>query len=175
MIQLLKMKLIGKSIAIIVILATLRSTEGHGDGAPVTSCANLAPAHIKDNAPISAQPESTFPYTLSFAAVEEEGKIGSGDPMTLKLSSNFQGFLIEARQGESPIGTFDVMGDANIKTIDCGSGQKNAITHTNPTVKESISATWTPPADFDDLIPVEFHVTVAQDHDIFWVDHVVTI
>ena len=175
MIQLLKMKLIGKSIAIIVILATLRSTEGHGDGAPVTSCANLAPAHIKDNAPISAQPESTFPYTLSFVAVNEEGQIGSGDSMTIKLSSNFQGFLIEARQGESPIGTFDVMGDANIKTIDCGSGQKNAITHTNPTVKESISATWTPPAGFDDTIPLEFHVTVAQDHDVFWVNHVITV
>ena len=90
--------------------------------------------------------------------------------------SNFQGFLIEARQGDAPVGTFDVLGDANIQTIDCGSGQKNAITHTNPTVKASISATWTAPSDFDVLRgAVEFHVTVAKDHDTFWVDHVVTV
>ena len=40
-----------------------------------------------------------------------------GDPVSIKLSSNFQGFLIEARQNGAPIGQFDVSGDENIQTI----------------------------------------------------------
>ena len=170
------MKLVGQFLAIVVCVNLFTLIVGFPNGAPTSSCANLTPVHMNNGSPISPQPDPSFPFNLSSTAIENEDKIKLGDPITLKLTSNFQGFLIEAHQGDSSVGTFDVLGDANIQTIDCGNGQKNAITHTNPTVKPSISAKWTPPSDFDHLKgSVEFHVTVAQTHDVFWVNHVVTV
>ena len=150
--------------------------SGLPNGAPTSACAGMTPGHHdKDKVPISAQSDSTFPYTFE-SAFKNGDELYGGDPVTIKLSSNFQGFLIEARQNGDAIGQFDVSGDENIQTIDCGNGQKNAITHTNPMVKESITATWMAPANFDRYQgAVEFHLTVAETHDKFWVDHVVTV
>ena len=169
------MKAMRQSFVVISFMACFHAALGFPNGAPVSACMDLTPKHLKDKAPITPQPDSTFSYTIETTLVNGHS-IGSGDSATIKLSSNFQGFLIEARQGDSPVGTFDVLGNDNIQTIDCGSGLKNAITHTNPTVKESITATWTAPSDFDELHgSVEFHVTVAETHDTYWVNHVVTI
>ena len=122
---------------------------GFPNGAPASACAGMTPGHHdQDKVPIGPQSDSTFPYTLESAFKNGDDLYG-GDPVTIKLSSNFQGFLIEARQNGDAIGQFHISGDENIQTIDCGTGQKNAITHTNPTVKETITATWMAPADFD--------------------------
>ena len=160
-------------LALIVLCSCL--IDGLPNGAPVGACSEMRPYHKKDKVPIDPQSDTSFPY--SFESTFKNGnELWGGDPVSIKLSSNFQGFLIEARQNGAPIGQFDVSGDENIQTINCGSGEKNAITHTNPTVKESITATWIAPSDFDQLQGgVEFHLTVAETHDKFWVDHVVNI
>ena len=149
--------------------------DGLPNGAPTDACGGMIPAHHHDSVPLLPQPDSTFPYTFE-APFENGDTLWGGDPVTIKLSSNFQGFLIEARQNGDAIGQFDISGDENIQTIDCGNGQKNAITHTNPTVKESITATWIAPSGFDrHQGAVEFHLTVAETHDKFWVAHVVNV
>ena len=146
----------------------------------MTFYSSMTPGHIQDNAPISPQPESTFPYVISFVVFEEKHKSGTRDPITVAVSGDFEGlsptfrgFLIEARQGDVPIGTFSTANNPEMQTIDCGSGQKNAITHTSPIKKERISATWYPPTGFDERI--DFHFTVVQEHDTFWVNQVRTV
>ena len=150
--------------------------DGLPNGAPPSACAGMTPGHHDaDKNPISPQSDSSFPYTFG-SAFENGDEILGGDTVTIKLSSNFQGFLIEARQNGDAIGTWDDLGDIQIQSLDCGNGQENAITHTTPQVKESITAAWMAPADFDrHQGAVEFHVTVAETHDKFWVNHVVTV
>ena len=167
---------VNQSVVFIFLISYISLSYGYPNGAPVSSCASLTPGHKTGGGePIASQPDSSFPYNLESVAMKGNSH-GSGESIAITLSSNFQGFLIEARQGDSPIGEFDISGDENIQTINCGDGQKNAITHTNPTVKKSISATWNAPANFDrQQGAVEFHLTVAENHDTFWANHVVNV
>ena len=150
-------------------------TSAYPNGAPTLACESLRPGHVQgDGVPIEPQPESTFPFKLEIS--KNSNIVKAGDSMEIKLTSNFQGFLIQARQDNSIIGTFEVSGDESVQTRNCGTGQNNAITHTTPTVKESITAAWAAPDDFDSKKGmVEFHVTVAKTHDEFWADHVYRI
>ena len=169
------MAIIRKLVLLLSLLSSSNLSFGLPNGAPVSACGSLRPLHHKGDTLIDPQPDSTFPYMLESSFLEDD-VLNAGDSVTIKLSANFQGFLIEARQGGKPIGTFDVAGDENTKTLSCEDGENNAITHTSPTVKESITATWVAPSHFDRLEgAVEYHVTVAQNHDTFWVNHVVVL
>lgn len=148
-------------------------TNAFPNGAPEKACESLRPGHVQgDGASIEPQPDPTFPFNLE-VTFKKDNILKAGDSIKIKLTSGFQGFLIQARQGKSIIGTFEVSGDETVQTRNCGNGLNNAITHTAPTVKESVTATWVAPADFNSTKGmVEFHVTVAKTHDVFWVNHV---
>ena len=161
--------------AFVFILCRFTFTYGLPEGAPTKACEPLYPGHYNGSALIECQPDATFPYNLT-TSLKEGDALKAGDKVEIKLSSDFQGFLIQARQGDSIIGRFELPKHKNVKTLNCGEGKKNAITHTNPTKKESISATWIAPENYDgNKGSVKFHATVAKTHDIFWVDHVVKL
>merc|ERR1712096_286080 len=130
-------------VALIVLFLGTNLTNGHPDGAPLTACAAMTPGHVDavSKEPIAPQPDSSFPYNLAVGFGEKK-VLKAGDSVPITLSSDFQGFMIEARQDGAIIGSFDLGGDTKIKAIDCEPGMANAITHTTPVVKESISATW---------------------------------
>lgn len=143
-----------------VLCCSLGLAYGYGSGAPPEVCDDMTPKH-----PAKPQPSNTYPYLIRVE--KNRVKPGESTKVTIegKKGESFQGFLLEARVGSIPTGQFSSHPEA--KTIDCGSAKKNAVTHTNPSVKKSMSVVWTAPKDLQES--VQFIATVAKNGGEFWV------
>lgn len=85
------------------------------NGAPAKACDNLTPQH----GPVKSQ-TSAAPYSLT-PSVQ---KVRSGEIVTITLSGNgnedkIKGFLIQARDGQTPQGQFKVVDEMNSQLLDC--------------------------------------------------------
>ena len=81
----------------------------------------------------------------------------------------FKGFLIQARSvdGDDIIGTFEELSDKNhTKHLQCKEPQ-SALTHSDPTPKQSVKVKWTPPQDFAGKVKVL--ATMVKDFNTYWV------
>ena len=99
--------------------------------------------------------------------------------MTIELKpkssgDEFKGFLIQARSvdGDDIIGTWEKLDDKkNTKYLQCSNTESeeshSALTHSDPSPKESVKAKWTPPQDFSGKVKVL--ATLVKDFKTYWV------
>ncbi|XP_046651952.1 putative defense protein isoform X2 [Daphnia pulicaria] len=135
------------------------------DGAPIAACEDMTPEHF-----VMPQ-ESVCPFTSKLAR-EEMWSNGTVEVTLEHDSDEFKGFFMMAFDGtgsdSSPIGTFSSDLKGKGKAIDCRrDGTKNAVTHKDKSLKNSVVATWTPPEDFDGT--VVFKATFVKSFDKYWV------
>ena len=98
--------------------------------------------------------------------------------MTIELKpktsgAKFKGFLIQARSvdGDDIIGTFEQFSNRNkTKYLQCSDTElkeHSAVTHSDPTPKQSVKVKWTPPQNFTGKIKVL--ATLVKDFKTYWV------
>ncbi|KAG1668403.1 putative ferric-chelate reductase 1 [Nymphon striatum] len=131
------------------------------NGAPTSVCDSMLPDH--NNEPQSVQ----SPFLVN--AIYENGqvKVNVGDGAT-----NFKGILIEARDATDKTkiidGTFSFDSSQQVKTLNCKSGTKNAVTHASRDLKSKVDVIWTPPNGFSGN--TIFKATVVKDYSDFWMN-----
>ncbi|XP_022236537.1 putative defense protein Hdd11 isoform X2 [Limulus polyphemus] len=119
----------------------ISSTHGYSRGAPSISCYDLTPQH--GSPPQSSNP----PFSLT---VEKNGD----NTVTVTLGgggTKFKGLIIQARLSKDTSeilkGKFSTT--SGVKTMNCGGGSKNTLTHSSNTRKTTVTTVWTPPSDFN--------------------------
>ncbi|CAL8398018.1 unnamed protein product [Arctogadus glacialis] len=148
-----------------LILCLLPGVRGYSSGMVAPACSNMVPSHT--GSPQTGP--SPFYVTSSNTTYQD------GDTITVQLQSTgatpFKGFLLQAREvggDETPLGSFTVaVGDA--QTLSCGLKSPNsAVSHTSPSDKNLISATWTAAAS-ENPKDIEFRATFVENYSRFWV------
>ncbi|XP_070505549.1 putative defense protein Hdd11-like [Chironomus tepperi] len=149
----------------IVLVALVGSSYCYSDGAPDSECSSMTPRHHVD------PQKSAFPYNINLS----KKKIRAGDTIEITIQGKtpddtIKGLLVEARVGETAIGTFDVSQSAQyVQLRDCGNSKGNAVTHKKiPNGVKSIKMLWKSPANLSEKVIV--HATVARNGGTFWVD-----
>ncbi|XP_026738101.1 putative defense protein Hdd11 [Trichoplusia ni] len=150
---------------VILAVALVGGSHGYSSGAPTSVCGDMVPKH-----PVPAQ-SSPPPYTITTSTKV----VKAGTPMEVVISGKtpkdtIRGLLLQARQGDKPVGTFTVApNDPFAQLLNCGQ-PGNAVTHKKHDEKfdkQTVAFTWTPPAGFNDEI--KFRATIALNGAVFWV------
>ncbi|XP_052258133.1 putative ferric-chelate reductase 1 homolog [Dreissena polymorpha] len=112
-------------------------------------------------------PAKTTPMRYSLTVDGGTSIYTPGLPVTLTLSGGpFVGFVVRALTGTgNGVSGMNSM-SPNVITKDCGP-VKDTVTHSSGAEKTTVMFQFTPPVGTSGTI--EFHVTVVQDYDIYWV------
>jgi len=107
--------------ALIVVAAiAIPYVTAYSAGAPDSECSSMTPRHHVD-----PQAAGTAPYEIILS--KKNAKAGETIQVTIKgksASDNFKGLLVQARVGETPIGTFDASPSSqHIQLLDCGNSR----------------------------------------------------
>ncbi|KAL3281727.1 hypothetical protein HHI36_004931 [Cryptolaemus montrouzieri] len=144
-------------VSAFVVLSVATCAWAYSDGAPTAVCDDMTPKH-----PFEPQ-KSKLPYTVSI----EKSSLKPGEETDITISGKeFKGFLIQVRNGEKAIGSFEIdPRDKNAKNVACHGSPKSAATHTNASPKKSVTLKWKAPQQKGNF---EVYVTVATDGAQFW-------
>lgn len=97
---------------IFMILGLVAIVRGYSGGAPEGVCDDMTPKH-----PVAPQ-KSAFPYTVSLNKKEVKG--GENVEITISGGPPFKGYLLQVRDGDKAVGTFEIPAtDKYSKTINC--------------------------------------------------------
>ncbi|KAG6459360.1 putative defense protein Hdd11-like [Manduca sexta] len=138
--------------------------SAYGSGAPQSACQDMIPRH-----PVGPQ-NTSAPYIITTSTKV----VKAGTPMQVTISgkkpeNTMRGILLQARQGDKIVGKFTLDdNDSFAQLLDCGE-PGNAITHKRHPPefdKQTVTFTWTPPADLNDNI--RFRATIAYSGAVFW-------
>ncbi|XP_069674373.1 putative defense protein Hdd11 isoform X2 [Periplaneta americana] len=157
--QLEDIKMIARGLSILLLITIPTHIIAYKSGAPETVCDSMIPDH-------HSTPKTTpSPYTISVS--KNSIKAGESVQVTLAGAKNtqFKGYFIQARVGNTPIGKFDK--GAEINLVNCGGGVATAATHTDNNDKGKITLTWTAPDGLSES--VKFRVTFVQTGADYWV------
>uniref|UniRef100_A0AAU6PAZ2 Venom peptide n=1 Tax=Comana monomorpha TaxID=1555636 RepID=A0AAU6PAZ2_9NEOP len=150
---------------IVLALSVAVYVEGYSVGAPESACVDMVPGHG-----VPPRKEKS-PYTITTSTKI----VKAGSPMEVVISTSdptklMKGILLQARDGDKPIGTFTLAPNDNFaQLLNCGT-PGNAVTHKHHEAKDdkqTESVVWTPPADFNGEI--KFRATIVQNFENFWV------
>ncbi|XP_072039735.1 putative defense protein 3 [Amphiura filiformis] len=142
--------------------------EGYGSGAPPSACVTMVPGHLNASTfdPINPSNDPS-PYSLDV----DKMMVGRGGTVQVTINGGtFQGFILQARLADGsstvPVGTFSTTVE-NTKTTTC-TATDDSVTHANKEIKpDGTTVTWMAPSvEFGDI---KFMVTMAENHDVFWV------
>nr|Q5MGQ0.1 RecName: Full=Putative defense protein 1; Short=DFP-1; Flags: Precursor [Lonomia obliqua]AAV91350.1 defense protein 1 [Lonomia obliqua] len=152
-------------IYVVALVSAVAFTDAFPTGAPVSACFDMIPGHGTDPKPPPA------PYTIG--AVANSVKAGKSVEVVISGKTpedTMLGILLEARQGDKIVGTWNVAPDDDFaQLLDCGA-PGNAVTHKhvpNKQPKQTVSYVWNAPADGEG--DVTFLVTIVKKYDTFWV------
>ncbi|XP_045471610.1 putative defense protein Hdd11 [Harmonia axyridis] len=140
-----------------ILLSAATCTWAYSSGAPTAVCDDMTPKH-----PFDPQ-TSALPYTVSIS--KKTVKPGEETDITIS-GKDFKGFLVEVRKGDKAVGSFLVDSkDKDIQALKCHGSSNSAATHSNASVRKSITLKWKAPQEKGEL-----HVlaTVAADGAVFW-------
>ncbi|XP_077309188.1 putative ferric-chelate reductase 1 [Lithobates pipiens] len=147
-----------RGITILLIFCLYGSINAYPDGKVEAACSTMIPEHGA-----SAQ-TSTGPYSLTVSKTT----YSAGEQITVSLSgsSKFEGFLIQARSGNSatPLGSFEVV-DSTAQTLTCTSA-KSAVSQTSSTLKSNVQLKWMAPSSGNS--DIQIRATVVQTEKVFW-------
>ncbi|KAJ4431432.1 hypothetical protein ANN_20029 [Periplaneta americana] len=107
-------KMIARGLSILLLITIPTHIIAYKSGAPETVCDSMIPDH-------HSTPKTTpSPYTISVS--KNSIKAGESVQVTLAGAKNtqFKGYFIQARVGNTPIGKFDK--GAEINLVNCGGG-----------------------------------------------------
>ncbi|KAM5148176.1 putative ferric-chelate reductase 1 [Mantella aurantiaca] len=132
--------------------------NAYPNGNVVESCSSMTPNHG-----VSAQ-ASNAPYSLTVSKTTYSA--GEQILVTLSGSSQFKGFLIQARSGSSttPLGSFQVT-DNTAQTLTC-STTASAVSQTASSSKSNIQVKWLAPSSGNS--DIQLRATVVQSERVFW-------
>lgn len=103
-----------------LLLVGIPAISAFSAGAPAGQCKDMYPQHKVD-----AQ-KSAAPYDIILS--KKSARSGETIKITIKgknAENVIKGLLVQARVGETPIGSFDASPSANyIQTLDCGTSKK---------------------------------------------------
>lgn len=164
----------------------LAYVSAYPEGAPAGQCVEMTPGHNANQAdnsgdPIPAQTED-FPFNI----ITNVNCYNAGSTVHVRIVRKdtcppygIEGIFVQARTGvdnANAHGTFTADADQMLKTVDCNLedgtvATANAITHSEKIeVANSVTFTWTAPADAADGSPMLYFVaTVVSEFDEFWV------
>ncbi|XP_078544836.1 putative defense protein 3 [Lissotriton helveticus] len=132
------------------------------NGAPPSACVSMMPMH-RGIVPQA----SRAPYTMKITKPYQ-----AGQPVKVEiLGPDYAGVLLQARipPDTTAIGSW-IDPPANTKNLLCSQNERGAITHANTNVKNNATTyTWMPPSS-NCPKAVTFKATVAQSHDVYWLD-----
>lgn len=103
-----------------LVLTLCVAVHANSNGGSETCCVDMVPKH-----PVDAQ-SSPFAKTGYKVSVDKE-KISDGGEAKITVSGErpFKGYLLQVRDGETAIGTFDIAAnDGHSKTINCFTKEK---------------------------------------------------
>ncbi|XP_067006848.1 putative defense protein Hdd11 [Anabrus simplex] len=152
------MKLLVLVLTLFTVTLNWIEVHSYSAGAPEGACDDMVPQHGADPLPLT-----TFPYKLTIK--EKQIKAGQKVPITIE-GGNFKGFFIQARDGKTPVGQFEAA--PGVGLVNCN-GIATAATHTNSTIKSSITAVWKAPNK--PISKLIYRVTVAENGGKYWVGH----
>lgn len=151
------MDLLVQSTVVLLIVSLLDCTNGYPNGLVQGSCSSMEPSHG------ASSQTSAAPYSLSLS--KSTYSAGQAITVTLTGSTQFTGFLIQARSGSSstPLGSFTASGNA--QTLTCSS-TASAVSHTSGSSKSSVQMTWVAPANSN--ADIQLRATVVQTERVYW-------
>lgn len=151
------MDLLVHSTVVLLIVSLLGCTNGYPNGLVQDSCSSMEPSHG------ASSQNSAAPYSLSLS--KSTYSAGQAITVTLTGSTQFTGFLIQARSGSSstPLGSFTASGNA--QTLTCTS-TASAVSHTSGNSKSSVQMTWVAPANSN--TDIQLRATVVQTQRVYW-------
>ncbi|KAL7040303.1 hypothetical protein ACKWTF_000348 [Chironomus riparius] len=128
-------------------------------------CSSMTPRHHVD------PQKSSFPYNI----ILSKNKIRAGDTIEITVQGKtaddtFKGLLVQARVGDTAVGSFDVSPSSQyIQLNDCGNSKGNAVTHKKITNGiRTVKMLWKAPANLSEKVVV--YATVARNGGTFWVN-----
>lgn len=144
---------------LVTLTLTAHGVHGYSSGAPQGTCQEMVPRH-------GVPPQGGFP---PFTITPSKLTYSPGETLTVSLQSTdgnpFIGLLLEARLGDTPVGSFTPPSGEMVQALQCGSG--GALTHTPGLSKTSLIVTWTAPAQVSG--PIRFRATFVRNKVTFWV------
>ncbi|XP_038059354.1 sushi, nidogen and EGF-like domain-containing protein 1 isoform X2 [Patiria miniata] len=155
-------------VVLTVFLASRDGAWGRPSGAPTAACTTLTPGHLNNGQPISAQAFAS-PYVIKV----QPTKYTPGQPVTVTIESSFsfRGILLQARSGDTPVGTWQA--PIGYQLLQC-TNPGDSLTHTSMDLKAGgAQFTWTPPNSATGIIKIMG--TIALQKEIFWTGHVAAI
>lgn len=112
-------KMFSKVFVVLVVVGIPFMVQGYSSGAPAQECSTMTPRHHVD------PQKGAAPYDFSI----DKKFIRGGEKVTITITGKsqddtFKGLLVEARVGDTPVGSFDVSQSRQyIQTLDCGNGR----------------------------------------------------
>ncbi|XP_044751780.1 putative defense protein Hdd11 [Coccinella septempunctata] len=140
-----------------LVLSAATCAWAYSSGAPTTVCDDMTPKH-----PFDPQP-SELPYTVSIS--KKTVKPGEETDITIS-GKDFKGFLVQVRKGDKAVGSFVIdPKDKDSKALTCHGSSKSSATHSNASVRKSVTLKWKAPQEKGEL---HVFATVAADGATFW-------
>lgn len=145
--------------ALLVLGLNLQAVTAFPNGLVNGVCSSMIPRHNGANSSTLDSPYTVTSDVLNYT---------DGQVITVTLQGNdagFKGFLLQARNGMGPVGTFTVM-DNSSQLLNCGT-EGSAVSHNSRALKSTVMAQWKAPNSNN--TDIRFRATFVQNFSLFWV------
>ncbi|XP_066563668.1 putative defense protein 3 [Amia ocellicauda] len=158
-----RMEVKSQTALFLLLLCWVVAILSYPTGAPVGQCVMMTPNH--SNATLS---NMSSPYSVTVNA--STYVLGGIIKVYINSSVPYRGILLEARDVNTSaiVGTWKDL-STNTKTLNCGLGTNNAVTHCNNTDKSGLVYTWVAPAK-NGPNKVVFMATVVKIRVEYWIE-----
>ncbi|XP_069006435.1 mucin-12-like [Embiotoca jacksoni] len=154
---------------ILIGFTIVTKVHGSSDGRFPKSCESMAPVHVSRGGILYTPQTTDPPFMVDYLPISKPG-----EPITVllksKQSTNFRGFLLEAREVEDkgrPVGKFIMLEPDTTQLLTCGDLTDSAVSQTNNRQKNLIRVNWTAQGQEQEL-NVIFRATFVQSFTTFW-------
>lgn len=150
-----------RTLSLLLVAWLVYMIKARPEGVPGDACETMDPGH-------GSEPQTTpCPYRLYLNKYDIYQNQKVMFTIEAPPDRKIRGFMVQARDFEQkPIGEF-VITATDMKTIDCGEGQRNTASHTSSDPKDKVQMVWKPPEDYTGT--VTFFATVAENRTTYWV------
>ncbi|XP_019851650.1 PREDICTED: putative defense protein Hdd11 [Amphimedon queenslandica] len=134
--------------------------HSYSSGPPAGVCSSLVPGHSSS----TGGPNPGGFYIFS-DLIDNGGDYNASQSYTIRLagSRQFKGLMIQAREAGTTnlIGSFSNL-PSGTKTLTCGSSSSATVTHSDSSLKNSVTVTWTAP-DTAGMLEIRYTVVIRND------------
>ncbi|XP_040896634.1 uncharacterized protein LOC121183561 isoform X2 [Toxotes jaculatrix] len=151
---------------ILIGLDFITKVHGYPNSPFPDSCVTMSPIHKSRTGQLIPPQTKIPPYEVSYA----EGREGEPIIVSLRGSTSFRGFMLEARQTDAandmgPVGKFILLPSYGARLMACSRLEGSAVSHINEARKTLIQVNWT--AQGEEL-NITFRATFVQSYSTFW-------